>query len=294
MLGQHLAALVDVGHGAGDLAEQATTSVAQVNVESLRVVNGVIDVDAIEVLERPFGDTNAALQRMSAVLASARSPWLVAPVGDRRRPAGRRGRRARRADRPRRRRRCSWRRRCSGATARARTSSPSRRRPRRVGSAGSWARGRSCAPTTAASRSSAPVRPSELTGAMRAAPPVLDGPADYLARYGRFGAGVDGEPVAIDFWSNVTMSPDFPSVTEVFAQLYPASGGTRDRRRHRRRRRVDRPVPRAHRSGAGRGTGRDDPADVERRRAVPAARPVRRDRRRRRRATPCSRRSRRS
>ena len=60
---------------------------------------------------------------------------------------------------------------------------------------------------------------------MRAAPPVLAGPADYLARYGRFGAGVDGEPVAIDFWSNVTMSPDFPSVTEVFAQLYPASGG---------------------------------------------------------------------
>ena len=56
---------------------------AQVNVESLRVVNGVIDVDAIELLERPFGDTNAALQRMSDVLASARSPWLVAPVGDR-------------------------------------------------------------------------------------------------------------------------------------------------------------------------------------------------------------------
>ena len=83
---------------------------------------------------------------------------------------------------------------------------------------------------------------------MGAAPPVLDGPADYLARYGRFGAGVDGEPVAVDFWSNVTMSPDFPSITEVFAQLYPASGGTRDRRRHRRRRRVDRPLPRAHRS----------------------------------------------
>ena len=66
---------------------------------------------------------------------------------------------------------------------------------------------------------------NDLTAAMRAAPPVLDGPADYLARYGRFGAGVDGEPVAIDFWSNVTMSPDFPSVTEVIAQLYPASGG---------------------------------------------------------------------
>ena len=67
---------------------------------------------------------------------------------------------------------------------------------------------------------------NDLTAAMRAAPPVLDGPTDYVARYGRFGAGVDGEPVAVDFWSNVTMSPDFPNVTEVIAQLYPASGGT--------------------------------------------------------------------
>ena len=66
---------------------------------------------------------------------------------------------------------------------------------------------------------------SELTSAMGATRPVLDGPADYLARYGRFGAGLDGDPVAVDFWSNVTMAPDFPSVTEVFAQLYPASGG---------------------------------------------------------------------
>ena len=55
---------------------------------------------------------------------------------------------------------------------------------------------------------------------------MLNGPADYIARYGKFGAGVNGAPVAVDFWSNVTMSPDFPSVTEVFAQLYPASGGT--------------------------------------------------------------------
>ncbi len=102
---------------------------------------------------------------------------------------------------------------------------------------------------------------SELTGAMRAAPPVLDGPADYLARYGRFGAGADGEPVAVDFWSNVTMSPDFPSVTEVIAQLYPASGGRRDRRRDRHRRRDDRPLPRAHRPIAGRGAGRLDAAD---------------------------------
>ena len=57
VLGQHLAALADIGRGASDLAGQATASVAQVDVESLRVVNGVIDVDAIEVMEVPFADS---------------------------------------------------------------------------------------------------------------------------------------------------------------------------------------------------------------------------------------------
>ena len=65
----------------------------------------------------------------------------------------------------------------------------------------------------------------DLIGGSRDDPPTLDGPADYLARYGRFGAGLGGDPVAIDFWSNFTMSPDLPSIAEVIAQLYPASGG---------------------------------------------------------------------
>jgi hypothetical protein len=56
--------------------------------------------------------------------------------------------------------------------------------------------------------------------------PVLSGPPDFLERYGEFGAGGDGQPVSVDFWSNVTLSPDFPSTSEVFEQLYPASGGT--------------------------------------------------------------------
>ncbi|MDQ3176060.1 MAG: DUF4012 domain-containing protein, partial [Actinomycetota bacterium] len=56
-------------------------------------------------------------------------------------------------------------------------------------------------------------------------PTELTGPDDYLARYGRFGAGVDGEPAAVDFWSNYTISPDLPSVAEIARQLYPASGG---------------------------------------------------------------------
>ena len=48
-------------------------------------------------------------------------------------------------------------------------------------------------------------------------PKHLTGPPDYLARYGKF------EPAQT--WENVTMSPDFPSVGDVMAQLYPQSGG---------------------------------------------------------------------
>ncbi len=50
-----------------------------------------------------------------------------------------------------------------------------------------------------------------------AQPKHLNGPADYLARYAKF------EPAQT--WENVTMSPDFPSVGDVMAQLYPQSGG---------------------------------------------------------------------
>jgi hypothetical protein len=46
---------------------------------------------------------------------------------------------------------------------------------------------------------------------------TLDGPADYLERWERF------QPAAT--WGNVTLSPDFPSVAQAAAQLYPQAGG---------------------------------------------------------------------
>ena len=224
VLGAHVAALVDVSRGAGELADQAAGAVSQVNVDSLRVIQGVIDIDAIEVMERPFGDTNAALRRMAAVLATARSDWLVAPMGDRLdQLADEVDVLVRQTD-------------VALAAVRlapsmlgrdgARTYFVAFTNPAEArglgGFMGTWAElraddGRLEVVRTGLTR--------DLTGAMRAAPPVLAGPADYLTRYGRFGAGAAGQPVTIDFWSNVTMSPDFPSIADVIAQLYPASGG---------------------------------------------------------------------
>jgi hypothetical protein len=46
---------------------------------------------------------------------------------------------------------------------------------------------------------------------------TLEGPEDFLARYGRFA------PQA--HWGNVNLSPDFPTDAQVIAELYPQSGG---------------------------------------------------------------------
>lgn len=46
---------------------------------------------------------------------------------------------------------------------------------------------------------------------------TLTGPPDYLARYAQFSPE--------DTWQNVTMSPDWPSVSQVIEGLYPQSGG---------------------------------------------------------------------
>ncbi|MCB0972085.1 MAG: DUF4012 domain-containing protein [Acidimicrobiales bacterium] len=46
---------------------------------------------------------------------------------------------------------------------------------------------------------------------------TLDGPEDYLERYGRFAPE--------DFLQDTTFSPHFPSSADVIAQLYPQSGG---------------------------------------------------------------------
>ena len=225
VIGQHFNAIVDVGHGAVDLTDEATASVAQVDVESLRFVNGVIDLDAIELLEQPFSRINAALRQMSAALTSGRSPWLVAPIGNRVDHLGaeidelvEQTDRALTAvqlapsmlggDGPR--------------TYFVAFTTPAEARGL-GGFMGTWAELHADDGRLEVIRTG---RTSELSTAMGEPRPVLNGPADYIARYGKFGAGVDGAPVAVDFWSNVTMSPDFPSVTEVFAQLYPASGGT--------------------------------------------------------------------
>ena len=221
VLAQHVDALERLTVEAEALAETAAVAVGQVDIESLRVVSGVIDLNAIELLEEPLAQINAAMTRMVAVANTVSNPWLITPVGDRiDRLAGELGDIAAQTD----------------SAVNAVEVAPhmlGRDGPRTYfvafttpaearglgGFMGSFAElhaenGRLTVVRTGTTR--------ELLARGR----TLEGPVDYLARYGRFGAGGQGEPVSVDFWSNFTMSPDFPSVAEVVSQLYPQSGGT--------------------------------------------------------------------
>ncbi len=222
--GQHLAVATDVTRDLGALSGTLSVTAGQINVDSLRVESGVIDLNAVELLGPPLAATEEVLADAAESLAEDDSNWLVPQVADvvdtLRDDVGRLLDRTRTA-----------------MTAVEVAPSMLGRDGQRAyfvafttpaesrgigGFMGTWAElvaddGRLSVTRTG--------QTSELTRAMDPAP-VLDGPADYLERYGRFGAGGAGRPVSVDFWSNVTMSPDLPSLTQVFAQMYPASGGT--------------------------------------------------------------------
>jgi hypothetical protein len=225
LLGQHVDVVSTSLREAESLAATASTSVAQLNLDSLQVENGVVDINAIELLAVPLEAVSDALGDASSALSDADSSWLVAPLGDRYSeiqadidnleeqsvrglaavdvaPAmlGR--------DEPR--------------TYFVAFTTPAESRGL-GGFMGTWAqlsadRGRLSVVRTG--------QTTELTRGLSQPRPILAGPPDYLDRYGKFGAGGGDTPVSIDFWSNYTLSPDFPSVAEVAAQLYPESGGT--------------------------------------------------------------------
>ena len=225
VVAQHARALTELTTSATDLAETASTSLAQVDFDQLQVDSGVVDLAAIEVLVAPLTATREALADLRATLDRIDDPWLVGPISDRvddlENKAADIGEQTEAAleavrlapamlgaDTPR--------------TYFVAFTNPAEARGL-GGYMGGWAELRADRGQVQVTRSG---RTIDLNLGGDAAERILTRPADYLSRYARFGAGGNGRPVAVDFWSNVTMSPDFPSVAEVISQLYPLSGGT--------------------------------------------------------------------
>jgi Protein of unknown function (DUF4012) len=217
VVGQNARAAESMAAAAADVAGQGATAATEADVDTLTVQGGRLDLARVAALGGPLDDVAVALDGAADRLDGDDTDWLVPPVADRLDDV-----------------------RAELATARPDVdlaADATRLVPAMFGGERPtrWfvafvtpveARGRTgflgnYAELTATGGDVEMTRfgrASELeSGGTPAAQRTISGPDDYLARWGRF------EPQAT--WRNVTMSPDFPSIGQVIAELYPQSGG---------------------------------------------------------------------
>ncbi len=218
IIGPNITAVGSLASQASEVADVTSLAADNADVDSLRFVGGRLDPAAVAAMQQPLEDVLAALKRMDAQVARARSPWLVTPVSNR----------IDRLDTQ-----------ISEAMPDAKLAlagieigpgllgadgpkrylvlftTPVEARGR-VGFPGNYAEllvqdGKLSMPRFG--------RISELEReGVPANERTLSGPADYVSRYSRFDVAAT--------WRNITMSPDFVEVANVAAELYPQSGGS--------------------------------------------------------------------
>jgi hypothetical protein len=210
---------------AADATEVISTQLGRIDYEHLRVVNGAIDVQAIESLAEPLAALDTALDGLATTVEDAKDPWLVSAARDR-------------LDE------------LTVDLAKAKVDLTNARAAvdtapdmlggdgKRVyfvafttpveargsgGFMGNWAE-----VTIDAGKLSVTGfgRTRDLTQGGLAQKKITTPSDEFVAQYGDFlfadrAARLAGPAV----WSNVTVSPDFPTVAEMIAELYPQSGG---------------------------------------------------------------------
>lgn len=224
VMAQHRAALVALVSEAAASAAAAAAALAVVDLEQLRVVNGVIDVNAVAILAQPLERLDAAVSGLRDALRDADSPWLIGPMQDR---LARYLSRAEKAAQQ------------TGATSAAARlgpgllgskeardylvafTSPAEARGL-TGLMGNWAVVRI---DNGRLRRTAFGRTAQLVNATNAAKVPLQASDEFFDRYAQFGAGTASEPPDGKFWSNVTMSPDMPTDASVMAQMFETGMG---------------------------------------------------------------------
>ncbi len=218
LVAQQSRALRDMAASGARVTRVGARTIEVVSPQGLQISGGVLPIERIARLRQPAQDTVSVLTDAEERLAGARSPWLLPPVASRLSVLNRRVTEARGAAR---------------ATLTASEVAPAllgSDRPRRYflaiqtpselrGSGGfignfgeiSADRGRLSLDRVG------PIR--ELVN-KSGSPPVeqLGAPPDYVARYeGFFGSA--------SVWQNLNMSPDFPTVARIIANVYPNAGG---------------------------------------------------------------------
>ncbi|MGE0877994.1 MAG: DUF4012 domain-containing protein [Acidimicrobiia bacterium] len=216
VLAQHVEAGRKLVSTSVDVAASVGGALDRTDLEALRVKDARIDLAQVRSLAAPTAQIAAALDRAVATVGELDSPWLVTPFADAIAKVHTK---------------------LDGASSDAATAADAARvlpamlgdgRPRTYfvafttpaearglgGFMGNYAElGFADGRLSLSSFG----RTAQLLNGGKPASRVITGPADYLKRYARF------DPARR--WQNVTMSPDFPSVASVMAELYPQSGG---------------------------------------------------------------------
>ena len=225
ILAQHRTSAVELADDASRVSSSISKLLEVIDYDSLRVVNGRIDIASIELLEAPLTELTAAVDELEATVSNVNSPWLVEALGSRLDDLA--------ADLRRQQTR--------GDNALAAV----RQAPEMLGAdgprvyfiafttpaearglggfMGNWAE---VTITDGRLRLTDFGRTLDLNDGGDVGSKTLTGPQELLRNYGDFllsdtQAGIVG-PQA---WSNITASPDFPAVAQVIHELYPQSGG---------------------------------------------------------------------
>ena len=77
---QNVTAGADLATTASSATAQISDSLAQVDADSLRVIDGAIDVEAIRAVEQPLNDVQASLTELRDVVDGLQSPWLLGRI----------------------------------------------------------------------------------------------------------------------------------------------------------------------------------------------------------------------
>ena len=217
VLAQHIFTVHDLTRVAVTMVSVAEQTVSTTDVRSLKAERGRIDVQRMRALLPQMIASSDAIASARTALSKARGPWLLGPLTRRIAPLEAQVNEAAKSTAEIRQ---------IVATVPAMLGADRERRYLLVLPSPAEARGSggvvgNFGEITAVNGKISLVRfgrQSELSSG--GTPPSLrhlQAPADYVKRYTPFGAS--------NVWSNMTMSPDFPSVAEAMANHYPQSGG---------------------------------------------------------------------
>lgn len=230
VVAQHRSAAIELSRGAAQATEDLARTVGALDLESVRVIDGRIDLDAVRALEPRLLELNSTVDELGLVIDGVSNPWLVDAIQsrlrsitvdiDERRVQGdvaleavRIAPRMLGADRP--------------MVYFVAFVTPAEVRGS-IGFMGNFAeltadQGR-ITMTEIGRHTDLREGGVRITGD----PPTwrIDGMDEFLARYGRRGFANRADGAASpQVWQIITASPHFPSTSEAIAQLYPQSGG---------------------------------------------------------------------